>query len=40
MRCLRNARFIAGIEMHTPDELRPAVEFFQKEGYQSKETAM
>ncbi len=38
---LRNARFIVGIQMHTgkmtTDE---AVEFFQKEGYQSKETAL
>jgi uncharacterized protein (DUF885 family) len=38
---LRNARFIVGIQMHsgkmTFDE---AVAFFQKEGYQSKETAM
>jgi uncharacterized protein (DUF885 family) len=38
---LRNARFIVGIQMHsgkmTFDE---AVAFFQKEGYQSKETAL
>ncbi len=38
---LRNARFIVGIEMHTGkmtyDE---AIQFFQKEGYQSKETAI
>jgi len=38
---LRNARFIVGIQMHTgkmtTDE---AVEFFQKEGYQSRETAV
>ena len=38
---LRNARFIVGIEMHTGkmgfDE---AVDFFQKEGYQSKESAL
>jgi uncharacterized protein (DUF885 family) len=38
---LRNARFIVGIQMHSGkmgfDE---AVAFFQKEGYQSKETAM
>jgi uncharacterized protein (DUF885 family) len=38
---LRNARFIAGIEMHTGQmSLDQAVEFFQKEGYQSKETAI
>jgi uncharacterized protein (DUF885 family) len=38
---LRNARFIVGIEMHSGrmsyDE---AVQFFQKEGYQSKESAV
>jgi uncharacterized protein (DUF885 family) len=38
---LRNARFIVGIEMHTGkmtyDE---AIDFFQKEGYQSKETGI
>jgi uncharacterized protein (DUF885 family) len=38
---LRNARFIVGIQMHTGkmtyDE---AIQFFQKEGYQSKETAV
>jgi uncharacterized protein (DUF885 family) len=38
---LRNARFIVGIQMHTgkmsTDE---AIEFFQREGYQSKETAV
>jgi uncharacterized protein (DUF885 family) len=38
---LRNARFIAGIEMHTGKmSLDQAVEFFQKEGYQSKEAAL
>ena len=38
---LRNARFIVGIEMHSGKmSLDQAVEFFQKEGYQSKETAM
>ena len=38
---LRNARFIVGIEMHTGKmSFDQAVEFFQKEGYQSKETAM
>jgi uncharacterized protein (DUF885 family) len=38
---LRNARFIVGIEMHTGTmTFDQAVEFFQKEGYQSKETAM
>jgi uncharacterized protein (DUF885 family) len=37
---LRNARFIVGIEMHTGKmSFDEAVEFFQKEGYQSKETA-
>ncbi len=38
---LRNARFIVGIEMHTGNMSfdRPST-FFQKEGYQSKETAM
>ena len=37
---LRNARFIVGIEMHAGKmTLDEAVEFFQKEGYQSKETA-
>jgi uncharacterized protein (DUF885 family) len=37
---LRNARFIVGIEMHTGKmTFDQAVEFFQKEGYQSKETA-
>jgi len=38
---LRNARFIVGIEMHTGKmSFDDAVEFFQKEGYQSKETAV
>ena len=38
---LRNARFIAGIQMHTGSmTFDQAVEFFQKEGYQSKETAL
>ncbi len=37
---LRNARFIVGIEMHTGKmSMDQAIEFFQKEGYQSKETA-
>jgi uncharacterized protein (DUF885 family) len=38
---LRNARFIVGIEMHTGKmNMEQAEEFFQKEGYQSKETAV
>ena len=38
---LRNARFIVGIEMHTGKmSFDQAVEFFQKEGYQSKEAAL
>ncbi len=38
---LRNARFIVGIEMHTGKmNVEQAEEFFQKEGYQSKETAV
>jgi uncharacterized protein (DUF885 family) len=38
---LRNARFIVGIQMHTGNmSLDQAEEFFQKEGYQSKETAV
>jgi uncharacterized protein (DUF885 family) len=38
---LRNARFIAGIKMHTGKmSYDEAVEFFQKEGYQSKEAAI
>jgi uncharacterized protein (DUF885 family) len=37
---LRDARFIVGIEMHTGKmNFEQAIEFFQKEGYQSKETA-
>jgi len=37
---LRNARFIVGIQMHTGNmSYEQAVEFFQKEGYQPKETA-
>ena len=37
---LRNARFIVGIEMHTGKmSIDQAEEFFQKEGYQSKEAA-
>ena len=38
---LRNARFIVGIEMHTGKmSFDEAEAFFQKEGYQSKESAM
>jgi uncharacterized protein (DUF885 family) len=38
---LRNARFIVGIEMHTGKmSIEQAEDFFQKEGYQSKETAV
>lgn len=38
---LRNARYIVGIEMHTGKlTFEQAVEFFQKEGYQTKATAM
>jgi uncharacterized protein (DUF885 family) len=38
---LRNARFIVGIEMHSGKmSFDEAVAFFQKEGYQSKETAV
>ena len=37
---LRDARFVVGIEMHTGKmSFDQAVDFFQKEGYQSKETA-
>lgn len=37
---LRNARFIVGIEMHTGKmSYEQGIEFFQKEGYQSKESA-
>jgi uncharacterized protein (DUF885 family) len=36
---LRDARFIVGIKMHTGEmTMDQAIEFFQKEGYQSKET--
>jgi uncharacterized protein (DUF885 family) len=38
---LRNARFIVGIQMHTGKmTIDQAIEFFQKEGYQSRETAV
>jgi uncharacterized protein (DUF885 family) len=38
---LRNARFVVGIEMHSGRmSFEEAVAFFQKEGYQSKETAL
>ena len=38
---LRNARFIVGIEMHTGNmSFDQAIGFFQKEGYQSKESAI
>jgi uncharacterized protein (DUF885 family) len=38
---LRNARFIVGIQMHSGKmSMEEAQAFFQKEGYQSKETAM
>ena len=38
---LRNARVIAGIEMHTGHmTVEQAEEFFQKEGYQTKDTAI
>jgi uncharacterized protein (DUF885 family) len=38
---LRNARFIVGIEMHTGSmTMEQAEEFFQKEGYQSRENAV
>jgi uncharacterized protein (DUF885 family) len=38
---LRNARFVVGIEMHTGKMTTDqAIDFFQKEGYQSKETAI
>jgi len=37
---LRNARFIVGIQMHTGKmSYEEATDFFQKEGYQSKESA-
>jgi len=38
---LRDARFIVGIQMHTRGlTIDEAIDFFQKEGYQSKETAV
>ena len=38
---LRNARFIVGIQMHTGNmTYDQAVEFFQKEGYQPRETSV
>lgn len=38
---LRDARFIVGIQMHTRGlTIDEAIDFFQKEGYQSKETAI
>jgi len=38
---LRDARFIVGIEMHTGNmSIEQAEEFFEKEGYQSKESAV
>ena len=38
---LRNARFIVGIEMHTGNmTVEQAEDFFEKEGYQSKENAV
>ncbi len=38
---LRNARYIAGIEMHTGKmTFEQAVEFFQREGFQSSSTAL
>jgi uncharacterized protein (DUF885 family) len=38
---LRDSRFIVGIEMHTGKmSIEQAEEFFQKEGYQPKETAV
>jgi uncharacterized protein (DUF885 family) len=38
---LRNARFIVGIQMHTGKmTIDQAEDFFQKEGFQSKETAV
>jgi uncharacterized protein (DUF885 family) len=38
---LRNARFIVGIQMHSGKmSIEEAEAFFQKEGYQSKETAV
>ena len=38
---MRNARFIVGIEMHTGKmSIEQAEDFFEKEGYQSKENAI
>jgi uncharacterized protein (DUF885 family) len=38
---LRNARYIVGIQMHTGNmTYDQAVDFFQKEGYQPRETAV
>jgi uncharacterized protein (DUF885 family) len=38
---LRNARYIVGIEMHTGKRsFEQAVEFFEREGYQTHETAL
>jgi hypothetical protein len=38
---LRNARYVVGIQMHTGNmTFEQAVEFFQKEGYQSHENAL
>jgi uncharacterized protein (DUF885 family) len=38
---LRNARFVVGIEMHTGKmSFDEAIAFFQKEGYQSRESAI
>jgi uncharacterized protein (DUF885 family) len=38
---LRNARYIAGIEMHTGKRtFEQSVEFFEKEGYQPHEVAL
>jgi uncharacterized protein (DUF885 family) len=38
---LRNARFIVGIQMHTGHMTMPeAIAFFEREGYQSHETAI
>jgi uncharacterized protein (DUF885 family) len=38
---LRNARYIVGIQMHTGNmTYEQAVEFFQKEGYQPRETSI
>jgi uncharacterized protein (DUF885 family) len=38
---LRNARYVVGIQMHTADmTFEQAVEFFEKEGYQSRSNAL